>query len=66
MQSFLIKLCIAILEKLLIRGSEAWYKFKALRDELEANEQKAEKYQSIVNKSANREERRKAEDELLD
>lgn len=65
MQSFLVSLCMAILEKLITRGTQEWVKYEALRDELARNKQKADDYQKVVDKPSTREDRKKAEDDLL-
>ena len=66
MQDFLVALCMKILEKLLIKGTEEYRKYEALRSELEKNKQKSGNYQKIVDKpKSSREERKNAEDELL-
>lgn len=65
MQSFLVALCMAILEKLITRGTQEWVKYEALRDELSRNKQKADEYQKVVDGNKSREERRKSEDDLL-
>lgn len=66
MQSFLVALCVAILEKLITKGTIAASHLIALKAELEKNQASADKYQKVVDSNANREERRRAEDELLD
>lgn len=65
MQSFLVSLCMAILEKLITRGTQEWVKYEALRDELSRNKQKADDYKKVVDGNKSREERRKSEDDLL-
>lgn len=65
MQSFLVALCMAILEKLITKGTDAWLKYEALRSELEKNKKNAEKYDEVVKSGADREKRRKAEDDVL-
>lgn len=65
MQSFLVALCMAILEKLINKGTQEWVKYEALREELSHNKKKAEDYQKVVDKPSTREERREAEDNLL-
>lgn len=65
MQSFLVALCMAILEKLITRGTQEWIKYEALRDELARNKQKADDYKKVVDGNKSREERRKSEDDLL-
>lgn len=65
MQSFLVALCMAILEKLINKGTQEWVKYEALRDELSRNKQKADDYQKVVDGNKSREERRKSEDDLL-
>lgn len=65
MQSFLVALCMAILEKLITKGTQEWLKYEALREELSRNKKKAEDYQKVVDKPSTREERREAEDNLL-
>ena len=65
-KSFLVSLAMAVLKEFLIKGSTAWFKYEELKKELEKNKEKADKYQSVVdNNDATREDRRKAEDELL-
>lgn len=65
MQSFLVALCIAILDKILVRGTIAFKKYEDLRKELEENDKKSQTYDKVVNSPATREERRHAEDDLL-
>lgn len=65
MQGFLVSLCLAILEKLVVKGTVAFEHYLALKSELEKNKRASEKYQKVVDSNASREERRKAEDELL-
>lgn len=65
MQSFLVALCMAILEKLITKGTQEWVKYEALREELSRNKQKADEYQKVVDGNKSREERRKSEDDLL-
>lgn len=65
MQSFLVALCMAILEKLLQKGTQEWIKYEALKEELALNKKKAGDYQKVVDSPAGREERRKIEDEHL-
>lgn len=65
MQSFLVALCMAILEKLITKGTEAWLKYEALRSELEKNKENSDKYKKVVDGNKPREERRRAEDDLL-
>lgn len=65
MQSFLVALCMAILEKLINKGTQEWVKYEALREELARNKQKADEYQKVVDGNKSREERRKSEDDLL-
>lgn len=65
MQGLLIKLCLAILEKLIVEGSKSWVKYVALKNELEENEKKARKYKEVVDGNKKREDRQKAEDDLL-
>lgn len=61
METFLIDLCLAILEKLLVRGSQAFDHYLALKDAV----QKAKDYQKVVDKPTTREERKRAEDDIL-
>ena len=61
MQSFAVSLCLAILEKLLVKGSEAFDQYLALKEAIE----KAAKYDEVVKKETTREERRHAEDDAL-
>lgn len=56
---------MAILEKLINKGTQEWVKYEALREELSHNKKKAEDYQKVVDKPSTREERREAEDNLL-
>jgi hypothetical protein len=65
MQSFLVALCIAILDKILVRGTIAFKKYEDLRKELEENDKKSQTYDKVVNSPSTREERRHAEDDLL-
>ena len=66
MQSFLISLLMAVLEKLLIKGTAAFQRYMDLKKALEENEQAAKEYQKTVdNPSASLEDRKKAEDDLL-
>ena len=65
MQSFLVALCMAILDKILVRGTIAFKKYEDLRKELEENDKKSQAYDKVVNSPATREERRHAEDDLL-
>lgn len=62
LESLLVSLALAVLEKLLKQGSEAANKFLELRKAIE----KARKYQKVVDSPINsREERRHAEDDFL-
>ena len=66
MQSFLVSLCIAILEKLLVKGTAEYKKYEELRAELEKNSENAADYDKVVSKPGNtREERKDAEDSAL-
>lgn len=65
MQSFLVSLCLAILEKLLVKGTSAYVKYEALRKELADNKKASEDYQKVVDSGASREERRRAEDNIF-
>lgn len=65
MQSFLVALCMAILEKLIQKGTQEWVKYEALKEELALNKKKAGDYQKVIDSPAGREERRKIEDEYL-
>jgi len=66
MQSFFIKLALAILESYLVKGTKAFGHYLELKNELLANKQKAEKYDEVVkNPDASREGRKKIEDDLL-
>ena len=66
MQTFLIKLALAILESYLVKGSEAFDHYLKLRSELLENKKKADNYDQVVkNPNASREERKKIEDDLL-
>jgi hypothetical protein len=66
LESFLIKLFLALGSMLLSKGKikvEGWL---AIEAELKANTKKAEDYQKVVDKpDATREERQRAEDDLL-
>lgn len=66
MQTFLIKLALAILESYLVKGSKAFDHYLELKSELLENKKKAIKYDQVVkNPNASREERKKIEDDLL-
>lgn len=66
MQTFLIKLALAILESYLVKGSKAFGHYLELRSELLENKKKADNYDQVVkNPNASREERKKIEDDLL-
>lgn len=65
MQGFIVSLCLAILEKLIEKGSTAFKKYLELKAELEANEKAAGKYYEEIKKAKNREDRRRAEDNVL-
>lgn len=65
MQSFLVALCMAILEKVLVKGTAAFDHYLVLKKELEANDKKSAEYEKVVNTPTTREERRHAEDDLL-
>ena len=66
MQSFAISLCLAILEKFLVKGSLAFHNYLALKYELEQNTKKAQEYNKVVNdKTKTREERKDAENSAL-
>jgi hypothetical protein len=56
---------MAILEKLLVKGSAAFDHYLILKKELNDNEEKSIKYEKVVNSQSTREERRKSEDDLL-
>lgn len=65
-ESFLVALCMAILEKLITKGSIAFSHYMALKKELDENDEKYKKYKKVVDDpKATREERRKAEDDVL-
>lgn len=63
--NFLVSLCMAILEKLITKGTVAFTHYLALKKELDKNEKRANEYQKIVDSNASREERQRAEDDLL-
>jgi len=66
MQSFIVSLCMAILEKLLVKGSKAFDRWLDLKKELETNEKNAKAYDKVVkDPNATREDRKRAEDSLL-
>lgn len=66
MQGLLVGLCMAILEKIIDKGSKAFVAYLLLREELAKNDKESQKYKSVVNDpTATREQRRKAEDDLL-
>lgn len=66
MQSFLVTLCMAILEKLLVKGTIAFDRYLELKKELEKNQKTAQDYNKVVNDpKATREDRRRAEDDSL-
>ena len=66
MQGFLVSLCMAILEKLLVKGTEAFGQYLKLKAELEKNKAMSNEYDKVVNNpNATREERRNAEDDAL-
>lgn len=66
MQSFLAALCIAILEKVLVKGTKAFDRYLELKNELENNKKAAADYDKVVkNPEATREDRRRAEDSAL-
>ena len=66
MQSFLVSLLMAVLEKLLVKGTAAFQRYMDLKKALEENEQAAKEYQKTVdNPATSREDRKKAEDDLL-
>lgn len=63
--NFLVSLCMAILEKLITKGTVAFTHYLALKKELDMNEKRANEYQKVVDSNASREERQRAEDDLL-
>jgi hypothetical protein len=66
MQGFLVALILDVLERLIVKGSKAYFHYMELRAELEANIKKAKSYMDVVDKvGASRDERKKAEDDLL-
>lgn len=66
MQGLLVQICMALLEKLIIRGTSAFTKYLALKEELAMNAKKSAAYEKVVlDPNATREDRRKAEDEAL-
>lgn len=66
MQGLLINILLAVLEKLIVKGTIAFQKYMELKAALEENEKKAQDYQKVVDDpKATREDRKKAEDELL-
>lgn len=65
-ESFLINLAVAILDKYIKQGSAAFSHYLALKNELAANAKKSEAYNKVVNDSnATRADRRKVEDDSL-
>lgn len=56
---------MAILDKILVKGTIAFKKYEDLRKELEENGKKSQTYDKVVNSPSTREERRHAEDDLL-
>lgn len=60
-EALLIKLFIALGDKLITEGSEYFKEWKAIKD----NAEKALNYQKVVDSPAKREERKRAEDEAL-
>jgi methionyl-tRNA synthetase len=57
---------MAILEKLLVKGTDAFGQYIKLKAELEKNKTKSDAYDKVVkNPNATREERRHAEDDSL-
>ncbi len=65
MESFLVALCLGILEKLITKGSIAFSKYLELKAELEKNNKTAAKYKEDVKNAKTREDRRNAEDSAL-
>lgn len=65
MQGFLVALCMAILEKILMKGTVAFDKYLELRKELEANAKLASDYEKAIKEGASREKRRNEEDHIL-
>lgn len=65
-EKFLIALFVALGERLFAKGEAYAKSWKSLRDELSQNEKKANEYQGVVdNPESTREDRRRAEDDLL-
>ena len=57
---------MAILEKLLVKGTDAFSQYLRLKAELEKNKTKSDAYDKVVkNPNATREDRRNAEDDSL-
>lgn len=65
MQGFLVSLCMAILEKLLVKGTQAFDHYLKLKAELEANKKVSDKYYEDIKQAKTREDRRRAEDNAL-
>lgn len=66
MESFLVALSMAILEKVLTKGTIAFGQFLALKKALEENEKNAKAYEAVVkDPKATREDRKRAEDSAL-
>ena len=65
MQGFLVALCMAILEKIIMKGTVAFDKYLELRRELEANAKLAQDYQKAIKEGASREKRKNEEDRIL-
>ena len=65
-ESFLVNLAIGILDKYIKKGSAAFAHYMALKSEMANNVKKAEAYDKVVNDpKSTREDRRRAEDDLL-
>jgi|688.fasta_scaffold1391725_2 hypothetical protein len=64
-ESFLVSLALAVIKYYAGIAGQNISDYLKERKELKENEKKAEDYQKIVDSPANREERRRAEDDLL-
>ena len=64
-QSFLVQLAMAILKYYAPIGVTSLWDYWKEREALKENKRKAGDYSDVVNSPANRDERRKAEDEAL-
>lgn len=66
LESFLIKLFLALGSMLLSKGKIKAENWLSVQAELKENEKKADEYQKVVDKpNSTREDRRRAEDDLL-